>query len=156
MPKDAKWLKLNRFRAVLDLQFTPTDYSKKSHNFIRDTLEEQSIEYLPVPMNDGENSNIESLFEVGYNQLADWDEKFTLRNEKILVKCGVGVSRSVAMLIYYYCVRDRLTYTEAKIRISAKDIDNYGGLPISIDMMLEIFLKSKFPDLTSAFGERIG
>jgi hypothetical protein len=153
VPKDAKWLKINGFRAILELQFTQIDYTDKSFYFIRDTLEDLSIEYFAVPMNDGENYNINRLFEITRNQLQEWDSKFTRNRDKILVKCGVGVSRSVAVLIDYYCYRDRLTYSEAKIKISNVDKYNYGGLPISIEETFVRFLKSKYPDI-SAFGEK--
>jgi protein-tyrosine phosphatase len=153
VPKDVLWLKTNRFRAILDLQFSPSDYSQKSHHYISEILQEAGIEYLALPMNDGETPNLENLYEVAANQLAAWDEKYNKRGEKILVKCGVGVSRSVSILIYYYCIRDRLTFTEARAKVRRADNYNYGGLPISIDQIFEIFLKTKFPDISSASGE---
>jgi protein-tyrosine phosphatase len=154
VPKNAKWLDFNHFRAVLDLQFTPDDYTLKSMSFIRDTLNELNINYSAVPMGDGENPNLNELFNIASNILEDWDVRFTEKRHKILVKCGVGVSRSVAVLIDYYCKRDRLTYTEAKIRIANVDRYNYGGMPISINPIFEIYLRTKYPDLTS-FGEKI-
>lgn len=153
VPNDAKWLQLNEFRAVLDLQFTKDDYFPKSAQFIKDTLEYVGIDYYAIPMNDGLNQNIDSLFEVGYNILDDWDKKYTHRRDKILVKCGVGVSRSVAMLANYYCTRDRLTFTEARSRIQRIDKFNSGGLPIMIADELDFYLRNEYPDL-SAFGER--
>lgn len=155
VPSDVKWLNLNHFRAILDLQFTPDDYSHKSHQFVKDTVENLSIKYLAVPMTDGENYDLKDLYTVTSNQLEFWDGEFTNRRDKILIKCGVGVSRSVSVLIDYYCKRDRLTYTEAKARISNVDRYNHGGLPISIDIVLAEHLKEQYPDI-SAFGVRNG
>lgn len=156
VPEDSKWLALNEFRAVLDLQFVPPvdTYFYASSGYIKDELEKQGINYLAIPMADGENPNLKSIFEVGYNQIIDWDEKFTHRRDKILIKCGVGVSRSVAMLINYYCVKERLTFTESREKI--RRVERFNGvlLPISIDSVLEQFLRNSYPDMSSAFGER--
>lgn len=154
VPKDARRLNLNFFRAVLDLQFTPDDFTTKSNAFIKDTLSDAGIEYTAIPMYDGDNNNLITIFDVTYNQLHAWKERFKGPRDKILVKCGVGVSRSVAVLINYYCAEERLTFTEAKQRIGNVDKYNYGGLPISIHPDLEHYLHGRYPDL-SAFGEKI-
>lgn len=154
VPKDASWLEFHHFRAVLDLQFTPFDFSLKSSNTVRDMLDEQGIKYLAVPMSDDENNDLDSLFEITNNQLSQWDELYKESRDKILVKCGVGISRSVSVLISYYCQRDRLTYTEAKARIASHDQYNYGGLPIGIELNIDQYLRIRYPDVT-LFGERI-
>lgn len=151
VPEDAKWLKFNNFRGILDLQFTPDDYTAKSFHYIKDELEDLSINYFAVPMTDGENNDLDYTFRATSNQLELWDGEFTHRRDKILVKCGVGVSRSVAVLIDYFCKRDRLTFTEAKIRVSKPDQFNLSILPIGINPALEQYLHSRYPDL-SAFG----
>jgi len=153
VPEDGKWLKLNNFRAVLDLQFTPDDYTARSFQYIKDELQDLSIEYFAVPMTDGENYDLDYTFRATSNQLEFWDGQFTERRDKILVKCGVGVSRSVAVLIDYFCKRDRLTYTEAKIRVSKPD-RFFSMLPVGIHPDLEWYLRNRYPDL-SAFGEAI-
>lgn len=153
VPKDAIWLDFNHFRAVLDLQFTPDDFTEKSHTFIRDILDDKGIKYLAVPMTDDGNNDLDRLFTVTSNQLEFWDGEFQEKRSKILVKCGVGVSRSVAVLIDYLCKRDRLTYAEAKSKIANVDKYNYGGMPIGIDSMIEFYLRARYPNISSAFGD---
>lgn len=154
VPEDAKFLARFHFKAVLDVQFTAENFIEHTVAFIEKHLKEVGIEYFALPMVDGENSNLGRIFDITRRQLEIWDEKYTNKNDRILVKCGVGVSRSVACLIHYYCTRDRLRYTEAKRRIASVDRKNYGGLPISIDGALEKELKRMFPDeKASAFGE---
>src|SRR6185369_2541926 len=114
VPKEAHWLQFNHFRAVLDLQFTPDDFTEKSHQFVKETLEDLGIRYLAVPMWDDENADLNQLYTITGNQLEFWDGEYHNSRDKILVKCGVGVSRSVSVLIDYYCKRDRLTYSDAK------------------------------------------
>jgi len=153
--KDALWLKINNIKAVLELQFTP-DFGPaytQLFEYIKEELSKSNIEYFAVPMYDGPNSDIESIFDTTYEKLQEWEHQFNKRFEKILVKCGVGVSRSVATLIHYYCVRDRLTYDEALFRVQRAD---YSGelLPISIERFFDLYLRTKFPEYESAFGEK--
>lgn len=151
VPKNAKWLEFNHFRAILDLQFTPSDFTSKSESFIFSILDELGIKYAAVLMSDDENNDLKRLFDKTSDILEEWDGLYKGRRDKILVKCGAGVSRSVAVLIDYYCKRDRLTYSEAKAIISKVDRYNYGGLPIGIHPYLENYLRNTYPE-TSAFG----
>lgn len=151
VPKDAQWLAKNNFKAVLDLQFTPDNFTPKLYKFVEDSLREVNIEYYPLPMVDGDSPNLDRIFTLATTQLELWDQRYVGRFEKILVKCGVGVSRSVSCLIHYYCSRDRISYSEAKERITRVDKTAYAGLPISVHPELERRLKTLFP-AESAFG----
>lgn len=145
VPVDAKWLASQGIEFVLDLQFTPDSYLPENEDFIRVTLWNNKIEYKTILMYDGDNDNIERIFEDSHNILTDWETKFSNRWSKILIKCGVGVSRSPAVLINHLCIRDRLNYGEARWRIASND-NHMVAPPISIDRFFEVYLKTKYPD----------
>jgi protein-tyrosine phosphatase len=154
VPKDAAFLKQFGFRAVLDLQHTPENFNPINAQFISGILKEHDIDYKYLLMNDGDNADPSSLFDTGEEILGEWDEQFDKRNDKILVKCGVGVSRSVAMLANYYCMRDSVTYREAIARIQVADRYNQGGLPISPASQFIEYLRKQFPEKYQDFPRR--
>lgn len=158
VPEDVKWLSSAGFVAVLDLQFTKLLSSAEDFRiqskFIGDTCLSKGIDYQAIQMNDGFNSNLGEIFNAAYQHLDIWDKLFVGKRDRILIKCGVGVSRSPSILIYYYCRRDNISFKEARDRISSTDwqITNM-GLPIYISQEFEMWLKERFPDDPSVFGE---
>jgi len=146
VPSDIKWLKRCGFKGVLDLQFTTFDYNRASVLTIKEACNEVGIEYQALPLDDGPNDDIGTRFEVAYSTLLDWDTKFNNRNDKILVKCGAGVSRSVATLAYFFCRRDSRPYNEIKSLIQRTNYPySYETMPISVDAFFEKWLKERFP-----------
>ena len=140
--EDIKWLTIFKFKAVLDLQFSKFDYNRASILSIKEVCDETGIEYQALPLDDGYNDDIGTRFEVAYATLLDWDTKFIGKTDRILVKSGAGISRSVATLAYFYCRRDLLSYKKVRTQIQSRD---YSGQPIGVDSFFEKWLLERFP-----------
>lgn len=157
--RDTEWLKTENIRAVLDLQYTPWD-EKNVPEHVKDYLEDNDIAYHYIIMEDGWDSNLSSLFEAGETMLAYWDSLFSNRKDRILIKCGAGVSRSVSQYLNYICKRDEIPFQEAYRDYRNKEDkwaniyaeENYWpGMP-TIEFVQ--FLDKKYPsEKKSLFGE---
>lgn len=149
VPKDAIWLREMDIKYVLDLQFTPDTYLLANEMFIREQLEKQGIGYHVTPMTDDDNNyHLGDIFDSTNALLQDWEEKIKdKRFEKILIKCGVGVSRSPAVLINHFCERYRLSFVESRDKLRRMDVQ-VAVVPISINPVFQLYLQSKFPDTT--------
>lgn len=131
--------------AVLDLQFTPEDQGL-AYAATTEACQDAGIAYKVVRMRDDEfNRDIENLFARTYNILDIWADEFPGEDQKILVKCGVGTSRSPAVLINYYCVANRWTFTEAKQYIEDAEAD-WSQLGLALDPFFTYTLKNMYPD----------
>lgn len=134
--------------AVLDLQYTPDDhkFNKEAEQRIKAILEHNEIEYWITPMFDGEQEHIEDIFTEGHDALFSWLGTLDSKT-RLLVKCGNGVSRSPAMLIYFYCQEMNMSY-EAAYNLIYKAGDIY------IDSFFKDWLKVKFSSYRDeVFGE---
>jgi len=119
--RDTEWLKMENIRAVLDMQYVPYDSANLPY-FVKSYLADEGIEYLSIPMYDGEmNENLAELYTLGENTLEDWDKRFTHKRDRILVKCAAGISRSVSQYLNYICKRDGLTYWRAESEFSKRE-----------------------------------
>src|SRR3989304_8008242 len=128
VPKDLDELKYLGIKAILDLQFIPweTMYDKNdtlsSIKFITDEAKEEDIHYEAILMRDDEhNVYLPDLLLQGYEFIASMEKVFSKRKDKILIKCGAGISRSPAMLINYLCIKNRWSYVEALNYIREKE-----------------------------------
>jgi protein-tyrosine phosphatase len=150
LDEDIKFLKENKFRAVLDLQFTY--YDEVNTADIQEMLD--TIEYKAIPMMDGDGNNLREIFQEGYDFLIDADSFYTEKKDKILVKCGAGVSRSSAMLIAYFCESRRMSFREAKNYVRVQE-DKDWNMQWHADPapIFQFFLRNKYPE-SSVFGEK--
>ena len=116
--RDIKWLKEHNIRAVLDLQYTLDD-NPNLPIFVKNRLADEGIEYHSILMWDGEwNYSVHAIFLEGENKLELWDTTFTGKKDRILVKCGAGISRSVSQYLNYICFRDKVSFADALAEFS--------------------------------------
>lgn len=148
VPKDTAWLEQVGIKAVLDLQFTKDAFNFRSQSkYIENECLSHHIDYVAIPLDDGPNEDVERVFGQAYETLYEWENLYTGKGDHILIKCGVGVSRSPAVLTYYYCKRDKISFVEARERFKFSDyMNSNAGLPISMAYFFEKFLKERFPD----------
>ena len=140
------------FKAVLDLQFTPDDDINPR---IVEKVTDAGMEYERILFYDAEyNVDLEGIFEEGYEILDAWDKKYQEKDDKLLIKCGAGISRSVAMLCNYYCISRRMSYQEAADYIRSKKNPYDISPQFGILYAFQKHLQTKFPDSSSAFGEK--
>ena len=159
VPVDIQWLKAENIRAVLDLQYTPNDDDSRP-NFIFGILSEEDIVYSYIKMYDGDyNWDIGAIFDLGESYLRIWDSFITEKKSRILIKCGAGVSRSVAHYLNYVCFRDKISFREALANFRdaenewAKVNADQNFWPASLDPSFVDYLNKKYPVKESAFGE---
>lgn len=149
--RDAEWLKTENIRAVLDLQYTIDDNTNVP-NFVKTYLVDEGIEYEYIQMYDASyNRDIAGLYERGQSILEAWDNKFTNKKDRILIKCAGGVSRSVSHYLNYICKRDNISYIEARENLWQRERELMGysdgtffwmGEP---NLAFEVFLSAKYP-----------
>lgn len=115
LPEDVKFLEENRIEAVLDLQFTPAD-DETAPAGVNAALATVGIDFAYLTMYDvtlfgtDMGYDIEDAFIKGIKVLTEFAEKY----DRVLVKCGVGMSRSPAMLAAYLCDSNKsANYDEA-------------------------------------------
>lgn len=116
VPEDIDYLKDENIVAILDLQFTDND-SQAPVSYCYEQCQKAGIDYRALRMDDGETENTVQamdIFQVGVEIIESLVEKYPDKKQRILIKCGVGVSRSPAMFIAYLCQTERWTYDEAK------------------------------------------
>ena len=70
----------------------------------------QSIKHKIFDLNDGDNTNIIKYFKEGL--------KFMDEQEKVLVHCLGGISRSAAFVIAYFIWKNKLTFEESYEMVS--------------------------------------
>jgi hypothetical protein len=158
-PIDIQWLKTENIRAVLDLQFTPNDDDSRP-DFIFDMLDEEDIAYSHIKMFDGDyNWDLKEILDLGEALLKDWDLTYTKKKDRILIKCGAGVSRSVAHYLNYICGRDEICFADALANFRNAEIEwakinaDLNFWPASPDYSFKDYLNKKYPIKESAFGE---
>lgn len=153
VPEDTKWLSHVGFRAVLDLQHLPgTDPVSIATVAMYCTNNE--ILYHAIEMEDGENKALDKLYENAYDVLTSWDTMLDGFSDKILIKCGVGVSRSVSVYIYYLCMSRNWNFTQAYNFVRDREMFNGNRSTVALDIVLRTFLENKFGiEKKSAFGE---
>jgi hypothetical protein len=158
--RDIEWLKANHVRGILDMQFTPYD-EPNVPDFIKAYLADQGIEYHYILMYDGDwNQNLEALYSEGETVLANWDQKYTNRKDRLLVKCAAGISRSVSQYLNYICKRDNIPYRKAEDNLARTERNLlYTDADGTFDWIggpgpwFTQFLSNKYPIVGSAFGE---
>lgn len=131
LPENINLLKLNKIKAVLDLQFISQKESETASRYIKEKLGD--IQYYALAMYDSEfNNDLGAILDFGHECLEKLEEKFPNKNDGILVKCAAGISRSPAMLINHLCISRRMNYAEAlnylRDKESAQGID-FGSSP---------------------------
>lgn len=110
--EDPTLLSYYNIKAVLDLQFVG-DEGDASAWQVHQNLEPVSIEYTYLDMPDITTYNpaeLDDLFEIGHEILTTYETSYPKAGHKILVKCGMGNSRSPAMLAYHLCKKDDISY----------------------------------------------
>jgi hypothetical protein len=157
--RDIEWLKTENIRAILDMQYTPSD-DPNLYRYVAGLVREEGILYHNILIYDGDyNYNVGELFDEGADYLEKCDKGFTDKKDRILVKCGVGASRSVAMYLNYICKRDSLDLIEAFTNLqNAEDswaLLNGGAnfYPAMPDISFITYLAKKYPVQKSAFGD---
>ena len=152
--KDVAYLADNGFKAVIDVQFTPDD--DVNTNDILEKLADEGIAYQSIWMYDSEyNQDLDGILDTSAQYLTEADEYFTNKKDKILVKCGAGVSRSAAILINYLCQSRRLEFLEALNYVRTQEQKNFDYmLGISLDPSFTFHLLKKYPTTFSAFGKK--
>lgn len=137
-------------KAILDLQFMePTNDVRASIEFVRTAANKISLDYKAIIFRDDEfNTDLEAIFTEGDKYLTEMEEKYPKMKDAILVKCGAGISRSSAMLIYHLCNARRMSYVEALNFVRGKEENYYIEYGSSPNPVFVQFLKSKFKDST--------
>lgn len=69
----------------------------------------KSVDYLKIPVEDSEGSNIKVYFD----EVADKILQVKLKNGKILVHCAAGISRSTSLVLAYMVKHENMTLKEA-------------------------------------------
>lgn len=110
-------LKENGIRAVLYL-----DNQNKSKEALK-AYRDRKIDHMFVPMADDIEANIMGKFEPCYQYIHQWVEK----EKKVLVHCAAGMSRSAAVVMYYFLKRYYVVNAgiEVKVTRDLMDIRNY-------------------------------
>lgn len=152
--KDVEYLADNGFKAVIDVQFTPDD--EVDTNDILEMLADEGIAYQSIWMYDSDyNQDLDGILNTSAEYLTEADEYFINKKDKILVKCGAGVSRSAAILINYLCQSRRLTFDEALNYVRNQEQKNFDYmLGVSLEPSFACRLRQKYPETESAFGEK--
>lgn len=124
VPLDAAMLKRENVRAVLDLQYTSDD-DPSAPLYVKGELAKVDIEYEFILMRDGDGDaapqNLPFIFNWGAGILTGWNLRFTDPKDRILVKCGSGISRSSAMLIAAYGYMRQWSYQQSLTYIRNKE-----------------------------------
>lgn len=157
--RDTKWIKTENIRAILDVQYTNYD-SPNVPGYIKNHLKDEDIQYEYILMHDGEgNDSLENIFTKGQEILTDWDNQFTNKKDRILIKCGAGVSRSVSQYLNYRCYRDSISFRDAYEQFRDNedrwaniyaDENFWPGMP---SREFVKYISEKYPTNDSAFGE---
>lgn len=145
---DPDFLNDEGIAAVLDLQFTPDD-DKGMALFLKDELDVYGIKYYSFPFADSETytpNQLKHLFKSFDAILTDLENNL-LKRQSILVKCGAGVSRSPAALLYHLCKQNDTSYVEElwNMREAEEGLTEFG---VSLNVAFHTYLKTTFPDET--------
>lgn len=88
----------------------------KDMEFIFNNDNIYKFNYLVVPLYDSEYTNIT----VHFKKVNDFIQEKYKKQEKVLVHCGSGISRSVALVIAYLIEHHNLNYEEAFKLVKSK------------------------------------
>lgn len=149
--KDIEYLKTLNIKAILDLQATPSDVDSSEMsgaiNFIKETVKESGIDYLMLPMSDDEfNVDLGTVLYEGTKFLSEMEKKYPAKKEKILIKCGAGISRSPAQLINYLCQTRSMSFIDALSYVRMKEDLEGLGLGVGLNPIFYEHLKTMYPD----------
>jgi protein-tyrosine phosphatase len=132
-------------RFIIDVGLTPADEYATMVAYTQERAEAIGIEYVCFPMYDDEfNDDVEYSWDLIADIIAG-AEKTLSRKEKILIKCGAGVSRSVSTFIYFLCQNKRMSAREALnyIRDAERFKTEFGASPNTFFWNI---LRKKFPE----------
>lgn len=141
--RDPELLTYHRIGAVLDLQYTETDAESMPYDCAV-ACAEFDIQYEWIPFSDIDTyapSYLSDIFEEAHSVLNEFEEEFP--KHKILVKCGMGTSRSPSALIYHLCKRDSLPYQE--VLSALRNAEYNKPLGVSPNPAFAAFLRKEFP-----------
>ena len=68
------------------------------------------FKYLLIPLYDSKTQELEKYI----NKINNFIEEGSINNNKVLIHCGEGVSRSVAVCLMYLITKKGFIYTKAK------------------------------------------
>lgn len=156
--KDIEYLKTLNIKAILDLQMSQADIEfigQRPIEFILNSMKEHGIDYKAVPMSDDEfNINLGNTLFEGSQFLSAMEKKYPAKKDKILVKCGAGISRSPTQLINYLCQVRNSSYIDILSYIRMKE--EYAGIgfgsspnPIFADHLKKIYPDKVYADETT-------
>lgn len=102
---DIELLKRLNIKGILDVEWAYDDGWESSYiAYVQSVINTHKIDYYSMFMVDGhEEQNLPLLLEHGYEFLKRLEIKYPNIEDKILVKCAAGISRSSTQLINYLC-----------------------------------------------------
>ena len=71
---------------------------------------ERLFSYLYIPLYDSKTQDLEQYIDI----MNKFIEEGSINNNKVLIHCGEGVSRSAAVCLMYLIMKKGLTYTKAR------------------------------------------
>ena len=101
---------------------------------------EGQFKYLHIPLYDSKTQDLGNYIEKFNNFI----EEGSMNNNKILIHCGEGVSRSVAVCLMYLITKKGMTYSEARESFNKKRAGccpNYGFMTQLKQKSLQLYHK---------------
>jgi protein-tyrosine phosphatase len=140
------------FKAVIDMEYSANWVPPIG---LREILKDVGIEYANIPMNDWggySSEEFNGIMNRSQDILRIWDYKYNKPNQKILVKCAMGISRSSSVLINYLCYRYDKSFMEVWDYVREKE---EGALyPATPNSHFSEMLNNRHPDKSRVFSTR--
>jgi hypothetical protein len=132
------------FKAVIDMEYSPQWPHPRG---LKEILQSVGIEYENVQMHDWGGYKPEEFYAImDHTQevLKSWDRKYNKPNQKILVKCAMGISRSSSVLINYLCYRYNKSFMEVWDYV--RKMEEGAIYPASPNSHFARMLDDRYPD----------